>query len=118
MKFIGNIIWLLIVGIGSAISWFVLGAIWCVTIIGIPFGLQCFKMARIYLWPMGAEVRLNFGKHPIANVIWFIFGGFEMAVGLLLAALLFCVTIIGIPFGLQCFKLAKLAAFPFGADVH
>ena len=117
MKTIGNIIWFIFVGLGSAIAWFLLGVLWCITIIGIPFGLQSFKLARLTLWPFGADVDTGFGSHPIANVLWIIFGGLELAMGYAVAGLLLCVTVIGIPFGLQCFKLMQLALVPFGAEV-
>lgn len=118
MKTLGNLIWLIFGGLASAIAYFLLGLVWCVTIVGIPFGLQCFKFANLVLTPFGANVRSDFSKHPIANVIWLIFGGFELAVMHFLGGLVYCVTVIGIPFGLQSFKLARLALFPFGATVR
>ena len=118
MKTIGNILWFLLTGLMSAIAWFFLGIIWCITIIGIPFGKQCFKLAGLSLFPFGKTVNSNFGKHPIANVIWIIFGGLELAIGFVLAGAIWCITIIGIPFGKQCFKLAALSLAPFGANVH
>ena len=118
MKTIGNVIWLLLTGLEMAIAWFFLGIIWCVTIIGIPFGKQCFKLARVAIWPMGTNVKTDFGKHPIANVIWLIFGGIGLGIGFFFTGLLWCITIIGIPFGKQCFKLAKLGLTPFGATVE
>lgn len=117
MKVIGNILWLLFTGIASALAWFFLGIVWCITIIGIPFGKQCFKLARLSAWPFGTTVNSNFGKHPIANVIWILFGGLGLALSFLLAGIVWCITIIGIPFGKQCFKLAILAIAPFGATV-
>ena len=117
MKLIGNILWFLLTGLTTALSWLFLGVIWCITIIGIPFGLQAFKMAKLSLFPFGKTVNTNFGKHPIANLIWFIFGGFGIALGFLFTGIFWCITIIGIPFGKQCFKLTKLALMPFGATV-
>ncbi len=117
MSCIGNFIWIIFGGLGGAISFALTGILWCITIIGIPFGLQAFKLANLVLAPFGKKVEGNFGKHPIANLIWFIFGGFAMAIGYALVGLLFCLTIIGIPFGKQAFKLARLAAFPFGAKI-
>ena len=117
MRFLGNLIWFLFGGLGGALSFFFTGLLWCITIIGIPFGKQSFKLAGLVLAPFGKTVNGNFGSHPIANLIWFIFGGFAMAIGYLFVGLFFCITIIGIPFGKQAFKLAKLAAFPFGAKV-
>ena len=118
MKLIGNILWFLIVGIGTALSWFFLGLLLCITIIGIPFGKQCFKLAGLSLFPFGKTVKSDFGAHPIANVLWAVFFGWELALGYLLSGVIFCITIIGIPFGKQCFKLAALAFVPFGAKVN
>ncbi len=118
MKTIANILWFLFTGLGSAIAWFFIGLIWCITIIGIPFGKQAFKLAALALWPFGKTVTTNFGKHPIANIIWLFLGGIGLAVSYLFAGILWCITIIGIPFGKQCFKLASLAAVPFGATIQ
>ena len=118
MKTLGNILWFIFTGLGTAISWFITGIIWCITIIGIPFGKQCFKLAKVSLWPFGKHVNTRFGSHPIANTIWFIFGGFALVLGFFLAGLIWCITIIGIPFGKQCFKLAKIALAPFGATIN
>ena len=117
MKTLGNILWFIFTGFFSALSWFFLGIIWCITIIGIPFGKQCFKLAKLSLFPFGKTVKSDFGKHPIANIIWLIFGGLQLAIGFVLTGVLWCITIVGIPFGKQCFKLAALAAVPFGASV-
>ncbi len=76
-----------------------------------------FKIAKLVIFPFGKVVKSDFGKHPIANIIWILFGGLELAVGYLFVGLLLCITIIGIPFGKQCFKLAQLALVPFGATV-
>ncbi|MBE6555769.1 MAG: YccF domain-containing protein [Ruminococcaceae bacterium] len=118
MKFIGNLLWLIFTGIATCLAWAFLGLLWCITIIGIPFGKQCFKLAELSLMPFGRRVSSNFGKHPIANVIWIIFGGFGLALGYVVTGLLWCITIIGIPFGKQCFKLALLSIAPFGANVR
>ena len=117
MKTLGNILWLLFTGLWSGIGWFFTGLLWCITIIGIPFGKQAFKLAKLSFWPFGTKVEGHFGKHPIANVIWIIFGGLELAIGFAFAGLLWCITIIGIPFGKQAFKLAGLAIAPFGAEI-
>ena len=117
MKTIGNILWFLFVGIGSAIAWFFLGAFWCITIIGIPFGKQCFKFASLSAFPFGKTAMTHFSKHVIANTLWFLLGGLGLFLGYLMAGVLFCITIIGIPFGKQCFKLAKLSLCPFGAVI-
>ena len=117
MKFIGNILWFFLIGLYAAIAYFVVGIVWCITIVGIPFGKQCFKMAKLFIWPFGKTVRTNFGSHPIANIIWLIFGGLEIALSCVIYGVVFCITIIGIPFGKQCFKLASLSLTPFGATI-
>lgn len=118
MKFILNLLWLCTFGLASAVCWFVLGLLWCITVIGIPFGKQCFKMARLYFFPFGTQIHPNFFKHPIANLIWAVFGGFSIAVAMLGAAFACAVTIIGIPFALQCLKLAVVGLAPFGAKIR
>lgn len=120
MNFIGNIIWLIFGGIIGAILWFLAGLIWCATIIGIPFGVQCFKIAGLVLWPFGKEIELgNFGAGGLlGNIIWIIFFGWEFAIGHLVIGAIFCITVVGIPFGLQHFKLAQLGLIPFGARIR
>jgi uncharacterized membrane protein YccF (DUF307 family) len=117
MKTIGNILWFLLVGLWNAIGYALIGLILYITIIGIPFGKQCFKIAELVLTPFGKEVNTDFSKHPIANIIWIILVGWELAVGFIFSGLILCITIIGIPFGKQCFKLAKLSFTPFGASL-
>ena len=117
MKLIGNILWLVFTGFWFAVCYFVLGLVLCVTIVGIPLGLQLFKFARLAFWPFGSQVNSHLLKRPILNIIWMIVCGIELCLGFLAMGLLWCVTIVGIPFGLQCFKLAKLALMPFGAEI-
>ena len=117
VKLIANIIWFIFGGIWMALAWGFLGVLLCITVVGIPFGLQCFKAARLSFFPFGKHVVLNFGKHPIANTLWAIFLGWEIALFYLLVGAINCLTVIGIPSGLRCFKLMKLALFPFGAVI-
>ena len=117
MKTLANIIWFILGGIWLGLSWFVLGLLLCITIIGIPLGKQCFKAASITFMPFGKKVNCNFDKHPISNILWAIFIGWEMALGYLFAGIICCITIVGIPVGLQSFKLMKLAFLPFGATI-
>ncbi len=117
MKTLGNIIWLIFGGLLSAIVWYLLGLLLCITIIGIPVGKQLFKLGSLTLLPFGKDVKTKFDKHPIANIIWLILVGWEMAIAYVATGLIYCVTIIGIPFGMQWFKLAVLALFPFGAKI-
>lgn len=118
LRFIANVIWAVLGGIWLALEWLLLGVLLCVTIIGIPFGRQCFKAAKLSLFPFGKKVSLNFSAHPIANILWLIFCGWEMAWMYLVAGIINCITIIGIPNGIQSFKMMKLALFPFGARVR
>ena len=117
MKLIGNIIWFLLGGLWLFLAWGALGLLLCITIIGIPFGKQCFKLAALSLMPYGRKVELDFSKHPVANLIWAIFIGWEMGIMHLIAGAVSCLTVIGIPMGIQCFKITKLALFPFGAKI-
>jgi len=117
MKMIGNILWILLGGWWIALLWLVFGLILCITIVGIPFGVQCFKKAGLAFAPFGKTVELDFPKHPIANTLWAIFFGWHFVVFYILAGVAMFVTIIGIPFGIQAFKFAALSFFPFGAKV-
>ena len=117
MRFIGNLIWIILGGFFIAASWFVLGVLLCITVIGIPLGSQCLKFARLSLAPFGKNVLVRFLSHPIINVLWAVFFGWEMALAYISAGIANCITIVGIPLGLQAFKFAQLALFPFGADV-
>ncbi len=119
MRILGNIIWIICGGLISAIGWASAGLLWCVTIIGIPVGVQCFKLAGLALNPFGKEVEYGGGAGSfIINVIWFLVSGIEIAILNALLGLVLCITIIGIPFGKQFFKFAHLALRPFGAKVE
>ncbi len=88
-----------------------------ITIIGIPFGLQFFKLGKLTLWPFGKEPITNFDKHPIMNLIWLLTGGISSAFMYLVVAFLLAITIIGIPFAKQYMKLMKISLIPFGATI-
>jgi uncharacterized membrane protein YccF (DUF307 family) len=118
MNLIGNLIWFIFGGFIAALLWFIAGLLLCVTIIGIPIGMQFFKFARLVLFPFGKEIQINFDRHPILNIIWAILFGWEMMIGYLGIAALFAITIIGIPFAIQWVKLSMLALLPFGAEVN
>lgn len=119
MSLIGNILWIIIGGAFEAVAWFLAGILWSITIIGIPYGLQCFKIAKLQLLPFGKTVEDedSTALGLIANVIWIIFFGWELALMNLISALLFAVTIIGLPFARQNLKLAKLSLMPFGKRI-
>lgn len=121
MKLIGNLIWVLFGGLLLAIEYAILGLIWCITIIGIPFGIQLFKCASLALWPFGREVRYKQQSSGCLstgmNLIWILLGGLLLALEHGIIGLIFCITIIGIPFGRQHFKLAAIALTPFGREI-
>jgi uncharacterized membrane protein YccF (DUF307 family) len=99
-------------------AWILSGLFWCLTLIGIPYGLQCFKFASLSFSPFGKEVVYGDGAVSfLVNVIWCLLFGWWMALVNFMIGCLWCVTIIGIPFGKQFFKIAKLALAPFGAEV-
>jgi len=118
MNAIGNLIWLVFGGFFSALGYFVIGFVFCVTIIGIPFGIQCFKIGFLVLMPFGKRVVTTSSSGGcltlLFNLIWIVTGGLYTAcIHLVFAALLF-ITIIGIPFGKQHLKLVELTLAPFG----
>ena len=118
MGVLGNILWFIFGGFLSGLSWVLSGILWCISIIGIPYGIQCFKFASLAFFPFGKEIEYGGGAISIlANVIWTIFFGIPVALENLVLGCLCCVTIVGIPFGIQYFKIAKLALAPFGAKV-
>lgn len=122
MSCLGNFIWIIFGGLFMSLGYLLLGLIYCVTIIGIPVGMQLFKLAGLALSPFGSNIEPRNGNLGIGsiilNIIWIFFGGLEMALAHLGLGLVFCITIVGIPFGLQHFKLAVLALLPFGNIVH
>ena len=121
MKFIGNILWMVLGGFIISLYYALVGLLFCISIIGIPFGVQLFKMAGLALWPFGHDVTpgANDGGclSLIMNVIWIVLGGIEIALMHVTLGIGFCITIVGIPFGLQHFKMALLALVPFGKEI-
>lgn len=121
MSLIGNILWLIFGGLVTSLMYFVAGLVMCVTIVGIPFGLQLFKFGAFALMPFGHEVGGNCTSGCLTlgfNVLWIFLGWWEIALVHVACGLLFCVTIVGIPFGLQHFKLAGYSLFPFGRSIQ
>ena len=121
MKILGNIIWLIFGGLITSIEYLVSSLCLMMTIIGIPFALQTLKLAGLALWPFGSKVTDtgNTGGclNVIMNVLWIIIGGFWICLTHLFFGVLLCITIIGIPFGKQHFKMAGLALTPFGKTI-
>lgn len=121
MKILGNIIWLLFGGLETALGYFTAGLALMVTIIGIPFGLQAMKIGVLELWPFGSQIvdKETGGGciDVLMNVIWFFIGGIWIWLAHIFFGALLYITIIGIPFGKQHFKMAKIALTPFGKDI-
>lgn len=120
MSCLGNIIWIIFGGFFNALVWLIAGVLWCLTIVGIPVGIQCFKMAGLQFAPFGKEiVTVNDGSGSlILNILWLIFGGLELCIANLISAFFLCITIVGIPFAKQSLKLAALSLMPFGKEVR
>ena len=121
MNIILNIIWIVFGGLMIAVEYFLSSIAMMATIIGIPFGLQTMKLAFVALWPFGTDVDNESWPSGclagIMNVVWWFLGGFVIALTHILWGIIFYITIIGIPFGNQHFKLARLALFPFGKSI-
>lgn len=123
MNFLGNLIWLLFGGLATAMGYFLGGLAMMVTIIGIPFGFQLIKIGSLCLWPFGRTFQVDRGNVPgclfgILNIIWLLIAGLWISLLHILFGFLLCVTIIGIPWGMQHFKLAGFALTPFGRRVE
>ena len=122
MKTLGNILWLVFGGIVIALIYYLVGLLMCITIIGIPFGVQLFKLGTYALWPFGHEL-VNAPGEPgclsvVMNLIWVLCGWWEVALLHLVCGLLFFVTIVGIPWCLQHLKMAISSIFPFGKEIR
>ena len=121
MSFIGNLIWVVFGGLLLSLFYLFGGLILCLTIVGIPFGFQIMRLGLFALWPFGGKVIEKDSAAGclsiLMNVLWIIFGGIEVALAHLSIGIIFCITIVGIPFGLQHFKLMMFALIPFGREV-
>ena len=121
MRFLGNILWLILGGLVISLYYAFMAILFCITIIGIPFGVQLFKMAGLALWPFGRDVRPESNDGGclsiLMNIIWILFGGVEIAMLQVGFGIFCCLTIVGIPFGVQHFKMALLALIPFGKEI-
>lgn len=119
MKTIGNLLWFVLCGLWTSFGWLLWAMILTITIVGIPFARQCLKLAKFSLWPFGRTVM----RDPTASslgalgaVLW-ILPGILLAISYVIGGALLCLTVIGIPFGVQAVKLAGLALQPFGKRV-
>ena len=116
-----NVLWVVLAGFWLCIAYVVFGVVLCLTVIGIPLGIQAFKLSWFALWPFGRTVVTRQGRSVplsvVGNVVWLIFVGWELALVHLLTGLVLCLTVIGIPLGIANFKLIPLALLPFGKDI-
>jgi uncharacterized membrane protein YccF (DUF307 family) len=121
MKILGNLVWLIFGGIIIAIEYIIGSIILMITIVGIPFGLQTLKMGALAIWPFGRDTRVHERAsgclYIVMNLLWLLCGGIWIALTHALFGLLLMLTIIGIPFGMQHFKLSSIALNPFGRDI-
>ena len=121
MRILGNLIWLIFGGFAIFLEYIFAGLILCVTIVGIPFGLQAFKLGILALWPFGQKIEyMDYAPgclSTVMNVIWFLIGGIWITLTHFFFGILLSITIIGIPWGKQHFKMASLALTPFGRKV-
>ena len=120
MRLLGNLLWLVFHGLLAFLAYLIIGCLWCLTIIGIPFGLASIRLASFVVWPFGRTVVYSPTRgaaSAVGNVLWFLLGGLWLALMHVVGGLLLCLTIIGIPFGIQAFKLAGLAVAPLGRQI-
>ena len=122
MKTIGNLLWLLFGGLAIAIEYLLASLLLFMTVIGIPFGLQSLKLVSLAIWPFGKTIVQNPQSsgclYTFMNIIWLLIGGLWICLSHLVFGIILCITIIGIPFGKQHFKLAGIALTPFGKEVR
>ena len=120
MTFIGNILWFAFGGIWLGLSWVMAGLLCCCTIVGIPFGVACFRIAGFLFCPFGKKLvptgDAGLGT-AIFNILWIVFAGFWLALGSAVLGVAYCLTIIGIPWGIACFNIAQVSFAPLGKRV-
>ena len=121
MNFLGNVLWFVLGGFVIALYYWIVGILTCLTIVGIPFGIQLIKMGTFALWPFGHEIQPGPSDDGclslLMNVVWILVGGIEITMQHLTFGVICSITIIGIPFGIQHFKMGILALTPFGKRI-
>lgn len=120
MATLGNVIWFLMCGLWLGVSWLVAGIIFCCTIVGIPFGIASFRISQFAFFPFGKDVVPTGDAGActfVVNVIWVVLAGLWLWIGAIASGICFCVTIIGIPFGVACFRIAKVSLAPLGKKI-
>ncbi|HSM58334.1 MAG TPA: YccF domain-containing protein [Candidatus Sulfomarinibacteraceae bacterium] len=121
MSVLGNLVWLIFGGLITAAGYIIGGIVMCLTIVGIPFGLQSIRLGVATLAPFGKEVVVSKNEGPVAllfDILWIILFGWEIAIAHLTSAVILGITIIGIPFAKQHLKLIPMAIFPFQRDLQ
>lgn len=119
MSTLGNILWFILGGFLVALMYFIAGLLCCCTVIGIPFGIQLIKIGGVALCPFGRDVEVmknSNGLNVLFNVLWVLFGWWEIAVVHLFLSVIFAITIIGIPFAKAHWRLMKMSLLPFGSS--
>jgi uncharacterized membrane protein YccF (DUF307 family) len=115
-----NVVWLVLQGWILALAYLLAGLIACLLVVTIPFGIASFRIAAFVVWPFGRTMVRAPGAgvaSAVGNVLWFLFAGWWLALVHIVAGIGFCLTIIGIPFGVASFKLAAVGLFPLGKRV-
>jgi len=120
MRLLLNLIWLVLAGFWMFLGYLLAAALWCLPVIGIPFGIASYRIGRYALWPFGREVVRKPGAgagSALGNVLWFVFSGLWLAIGHAVTGVLCCLTVIGIPLGLASFKLIPVSLLPLGREI-
>jgi uncharacterized membrane protein YccF (DUF307 family) len=120
LRLLLNLIWLVLQGWILALAYLVAGVIACLLVVTIPFGIASFRLAAFVVWPFGRTTVRAPGAglaSAVGNLLWFLVAGWWLAVIHVLSGIAFCLTIIGIPFGVASFKLAAVGLFPLGKRV-
>lgn len=120
MRTLGNILWFVLAGWWLALLYLLAGIVACVLVVTIPFGIASFRLASFVVWPFGrrAVFRQDAGVLAmVGNVVWILLLGWELALAHVVAGLLLCVTVVGVPLGLACWKMVPLALVPLGQQI-
>lgn len=120
MRLVLNILWLVLSGFWMFLGYLLVGLLWCITIIGIPFGIASFRIGLFALWPFGRTVVKKPGAgvgSGIGNVLWLVLSGVWLAIGHAITGAILCITVIGIPLGLANFKMIPVSLWPLGQDI-
>ena len=115
-----TVIWWIFGGLVVAVEYAISGVVWCITIIGIPFGLQAFKLALVSLFPFDSDISdpRSGAIGCVGNVIWIVLFGWEIGLTHIVLGLLLCITIVGIPWGMMHFHMVGISFAPFGREVR